>query len=105
MEIRQVGIIGHGFVGKILKRYFPEAKISDRDSDSRTIAEVLSSDIIFVAVNFPDNCLSKESKDQLERYFSVLTDKIIVIKSTFIPGTTDYFQAKYPRLRFAYNPE
>lgn len=104
--MNNIGIIGGaGFVGQILRRYYPDAKWSDKDSDDKTIAEVLSCDIIFVAVNFQDNCASEESKAALDRYFNPISGKTIIIKSTFIPGTLDWLQNKYPQNNFIYNPE
>ena len=33
------------------------------------------------------------------------TDKIVVIKSTVTPGTTEELAKKYPKTKFAFNPE
>lgn len=103
---KSIGIIGgKGFVGQILKQYYPGAITSDKYSDNEEIAKVLCCDIIFVAVNFKDNCASKESKMELDRYFNPVKDKVFVVKSTFVPGTLDYFQDKYPQNYFIYNCE
>lgn len=108
---KPIGIIGGGFVGQILKQYYPEAKVWDIDIAKSTASreEVLSQDYIFVAVNFQDNCSSNDSKDKLYQYFTEANnqkgEKFIIIKSTFVPGTLDYFQSEFPYLKFAYNPE
>ena len=33
------------------------------------------------------------------------TDKIVVLKSTIVPGTTASFEKKYPKVNFCFNPE
>ena len=110
MKTPSLGLIGGaGFVGKILRRYFGDIVWSDKDSTEEEIQHVLASNIIFIAVNFEDNCFSESSRKQLERYFDAIPvlgePLVIVFKSTFVPGTTDYFQAKYPQHKFIYNPE
>jgi len=107
--MKTLGLIGGGgFVGKILRRWFGDIVWIDKEAQSEEILEVIDRDIIFIAVNFADNCISDQSKAELDYYFSLLLDtkpRTIVFKSTFVPGTTDYFQNKYPAHRFAYNPE
>lgn len=102
-----IGIIGQGFIGLVLKRYYENAKVYDiRPGEWNSLDEVLSCDYVFVAVNMLDNCRSRESRAILEKYFKSMPDGVTVImKSTIVPGTTDYFQIKYPHLRFVYNPE
>ena len=106
MNRNSIGIIGGGFVGKILKRYYSDAKVYDIKGGFNSWSEVRKCEIIFVAVNMLDNCLGDDSRSQLNNYFLEM-DKgtIIIIKSTFVPRTTDWFQNKYPHIRFIYNPE
>lgn len=103
---KNIGILGGGFVGQILKRYHPEAKMYDINDKFDELGDVLKAHIIYVAINFVDNCSSDDSKNALHRYFaSMKSGTIVIIKSTFIPGTTDLFQQVYPGLRFVYNCE
>lgn len=106
--MKTIGIIGsNGFVGEILKKYYPEAIGYDIQGDCDPLSAVLSRDVIFIAINFQDNCRSKESYNILEEYCRQITnpEAIIIIKSTFVPGTTDKLQASYGALKFIYNPE
>lgn len=105
---KSCGILGGGFVGSILHKYYEGSKLYDVNPDrcKHKLEEVLNSKVIFIAVNFLDNCASENSKKQLEYYFEQMTvGTVVVIKSTFLPGSTDFFQDKYPNLRFCYNPE
>lgn len=105
--MKSIGIIGQGFVGKILKRYYPDAKVYDiAPGEWNPLREVLAQEIVFVAVNFSDNCFSQESRDKLNDYFAAMKPKtIVIVKSTFIPGTLDYFQELHKHLNFIYNCE
>lgn len=108
MDKKSIGIIGGGFVGQILKKYYTEAKVFDIKADLSThsLNEVLKSDYIFVAVNFQDNCWEEKNRFKLSDYFyNMKSGQIVIIKSTFVPGTLDYFQSTHPDLRFVYNPE
>ena len=106
--MKTISIIGsNGFIGQILKRYYPTANGYDIQGESDPLDVVLSRDIIFIAINFQDNCASKENYNILKEYFNKITnpEAIIIIKSTFIPGTTDKLQSDYGALKFIYSPE
>lgn len=102
-----IGILGGGFIGQVLKKYWPSAKIFDiKPGKWDKLEEVLSSDYIFISINFEDNCASFENRKIIENYLEKITnERVIIIKSTFIPGTTDYFQNKFKKLKIFYNPE
>lgn len=107
MKNKTKGIIGsNGFVGKILKRYYPDAIGYDINGECDELEQVMNCDIIFVAINLIDNCISDKSKDILCQYFERMkTGTIVVIKSTFVPGSLDWFRNKFSELIFVYNPE
>lgn len=101
-----IGIIGGGFVGKILKKYYKDALVYDISVKSDSEEAVLEQDIIFIAFNLVDNCRSEESYKAVARYaFNAPEGRIFIIKSTFIPGTTDTLQKEFPQHKFIYNPE
>lgn len=102
-----IGIIGsNGFIGQILKRYYPQAKGYDIKGVCNPWDEVRKCEMFFVCVNFQDNCAGDESKSALNNYFATMEKgSVVIIKSTFIPSTLDFFQEKYPYLRFVFNPE
>src|SRR3990167_10764287 len=104
---KTIGIIGsNGFIGQILKRYYPDAKGYDVRGPCDSWEEVRKAEVFFVCANFQDNCASEDSKSALNNYFATM-DKgsIVIIKSTFVPGTLDWFQNKYQHLRLVYNCE
>lgn len=111
-----VGIIGVGMVGGALARYFLEVKklkrgkdvfLYDADSKKGYGDDVNRADIVFVAVPTPrDKATGVCDTSIVEEAFGTLDDgKIIVIKSTVAPGTTDTLQRKFPRLKVLFSPE
>jgi len=103
-----IGIIGGGFVGSAIKSYFPTAKVFDKYKALDSIESVLESDYIFIAVPTPYNehHFDKSALDEaFETIGGNVADKVVIIKSTVEPGTTDYYQKKYPHLRVIFNPE
>ncbi len=111
----KVGIIGLGMVGTPLKRYFEERRghergttlfLFDTDPKKNYSDDINQADVIFVSVPTPrgDNGAAKISA--VEDSFKRLTSsKIVVIKSTVPPGTTEYFQKLYPQHKVLFNPE
>lgn len=114
-----VGIIGNGFVGSAMAAGFAlHARVRVYDTDkSKTIDDfedvIRNSEYVFLCLPTPMN-KDNNSKIDLSILDSSLSDiaklnpsddKIIIIKSTVIPGTTDKFGKKYPNLNIAFNPE
>ena len=101
---RTIGIIGGGFVGQILKKYYPSATVYDNVGECDALEDVLNREIIFIAFNLKDN--GATSYEQVAEYMrEAPADRIFVIKSTFVPGTTDKLQEEFPQHRIMYNPE
>lgn len=99
-----IGLLGGGFVGKILKKFYPHALMYDTNDKFDKLEDVLKQEIIFIAFNLTDNGI--ESYSEVEDYANIAPeDRIFVIKSTFVPGTTDRLQTDFPQHRFIYNPE
>ncbi len=111
----RIGVIGVGMVGTPLARYFEEREgylrgkelfLFDTNPDKNYDDDVGRADIIFVCVPTPP---AKDGSCDLSYVASALNSirgaKIIVIKSTVPPGTTELFQKKYPRHKFLFNPE
>ena len=110
-----IGVIGVGMVGTPLARYFSEVCgyergknlfLFDTDREKGFADDPNRADIVFVAVPTP------RAKDGLAD-LSHLQDavkkfrgsKIVVIKSTVPPGTTEWLQKRYPRHKWLFNPE
>lgn len=115
-----LGIIGYGFVGQAVANGFDKTssgkdsiRYYDKYKDSLSLEEVVSkSEFIFICLPTPmkeneegiDLTIIDESIKEVTKYTDG-TDKIIVIKSTVIPGTTARLEQKYPKSQFAFNPE
>lgn len=102
----RVGIIGGGFIGKVLKQYYPNAQVFDIKDSPNTLEEVLDNKYIFLAYNILDNCLSEVSLQSLYNYCEKMKDgTVVIIKSTFVPGTANKIQDRFPDLKIIYNCE
>ena len=116
MKDWKIGIVGIGMVGTPLKRWFEKIGykrnsdlfLSDIDPEKGYFDDINMADIIFIAVptprNFDGRCDLSAVKDTFWRINEYLT-KIIVIKSTVPPGTTEYFQKIYSNWKILFNPE
>lgn len=116
MKEWKIGIIGVGMVGAPLKRWFEENGyernsdlfLYDIDPKKDYFDDVNKADIIFIAVPTPRD---RDGGCDLTAVMSALRridrrlPKIIVIKSTVPPGTTQYFQDTFTRWKMLFNPE
>jgi UDPglucose 6-dehydrogenase len=121
----KIGIIGHGFVGRSIEYGFidhdvekgliPKHKvfIYDKFKTKHDLDTVLEeSEIIFMCLPTPyDEDLLKIDLSIFDDVMADIcpkiskTGKIVVIKSTVIPGTTRKYSELYPDIPFAMNPE
>lgn len=102
-------------VGGPLARFFADAAgyrrgrdlfLFDTDTAKGYDDDVSMADVIFVAVPTPRGERGAVNLDILALALSAIRgEKIIVIKSTVPPGTTEAFQRRYPRHKFLFNPE
>lgn len=114
-----IGIIGWGIVGKATGEAFstnPSNNIFWYDKIIKgpfSLEEVIkNSEFLFICVPTPmfhdnsgiDLSIVKEVVSQIAPKIKN-TKKILIIKSTVIPGTTKYFANKYQGTRFAMAPE
>lgn len=111
----KVGIIGLGVVGSHLKRYFEEYRsykhktnlfLFDSDPKKNYSDDINKAEVIFICVSTPcssnGNCDLSAVKNSIE---SIKKNKIVVIKSTVPPGTTELVQRERPDLKLFFNPE
>lgn len=109
--MRKIGIVGVGMVGGALRRYFEQHRrikplLYDKGKNLGSPEEVNKADIIFICVPTP---YDKERGFDLSYIEDALQnikgEKIVVIKSTILPGTTEMLQKKYPQHKILHNPE
>lgn len=114
----KIGIIGNGFVGSAIMHGFvlhsESIMVYDKDEKRAThsMEELATkSDVIFVCVPTPmfesgecDLSIVNSVVNELSQY-SCIDDKVVVIKSTVVPGTTEALASKYPDMNFVFNPE
>jgi len=106
----KIGVVGsHGMVGTQVREWFKQfgdVYCYDKGKEMGSIEEVNKADLIFVAVPTPYKENEEYDLSYLEEAIAKIPDgKIVVIKSTVTPGTTDYLQNKYPNKKFMFNPE
>jgi len=109
-KIMKIGIIGVGMVGSASKKWFEkqdcELFLYDKYKKIGSIEEVNKADYIYVCVPTPyikdlgcDTSIVEEVVGQIEE------GKVVIIKSTIVPGTTEYIQSKFPNHKILFNPE
>lgn len=115
-----IGIIGYGFVGQAVANGFNVAssgkdtiRFYDKYKESEILEDVIKkSEFIFVCLPTPmkddesgiDLSIINEMAEEFTKHTDN-TDKIVIIKSTVTPGTTVSLEKKYPKTKFAFNPE
>lgn len=111
----KIGIVGVGMVGTPLKRYLEEVKgygrgvtlfLYDSDPKKGYADDMDKVDAVFVCVPTPRGVSGEADLSHLGSAIqNVAGRKIVIIKSTVPPGTTEYFQKKYSGHKFLFNPE
>lgn len=109
-----IGIIGFGFVGQATAFSFAptmNVKVYDIDKSKSThsLDEVLKQKFVFVCVPTPMKQNGEQDLSYVEGFFDSiqkykLNDTIFILKSTVLPGTTQYVKEKY-KLNIVFNPE
>ena len=110
----KIGIIGQGFVGNAVyqkfKSYYKiETYDLDESKSNSTEHSVMSNEIVFVCLPTPMNedgsCNTSIVESVLDKIELIGEAKIVVIKSTLPPGTTQRLNNKYHNFKVAFNPE
>ena len=117
--MKKIGIIGNGFVGSAIAFAFGlDAKVRVHDKnpkkDIHPIEETINkSEFVFVCVPTPMTSVTGGKIDLsiMDAAFREIlkvdngADRIYIIKSTVVPGTTKLFKRRYPNLKIVFNPE
>jgi len=107
----KIGIIGIGTVGKAVKYWFDKKKypffLYDKYKKIGSPEEINKADIVFICVPTPFYEKGKGYNNQaiIESLNILSGSKIVVIKSTILPGSTEKFQKKFSQHKILFNPE
>ena len=119
----KVGIIGLGYVGGAVHNWFQSRKapptdlfLYDKFKEIGSVEEVNKANIVFIAVPTPyhEGPAYVEASSGRRGYddsaimycLNILKKpKIVVIKSTILPGSTEMYQRKFPRHSILFSPE
>lgn len=112
---KKIGIVGFGFVGRAIAHGFAlhaDIKMYDKYDDSYFSIEetVRDSEFVFLCVPTP---MEESGKQDPSNVLDAVSDiarvtnehKIIIIKSTVVPGTTRKLAHQFPEYSFVSNPE
>lgn len=108
----KIGIVGVGYVGGALKYWLDKEGLQsffyDKYKGVGSLDELNKAEIVFICLPTP----FLEEKEQgfddsavLEVLEKIKDPKVIVIRSTVLPGSTENYQKKFPQHRFLMNPE
>lgn len=106
-----IGIMGAGFVGGALLKYFRLVKklrplVYDKYKRLGSLADINRADVVFVCVPTPFHPRKGFDLSFVEDALkSIAGQKIVVIKSSIIPGTTETLQKNFSRHKLLFNPE
>lgn len=106
-KIERIAVIGLGMVGSQVRKWFKDSLGYDIDPEKQSDSweEVSKADCFFLCLPTPYKEGGYDMSYLDETIAKIPDGKIIVIKSTVLPGTTDAFQDKYPNKTFIFNPE
>ena len=114
LKINTLGIIGQGFVGTavnegLAKHYTIETYDIAKDSTCNSLKELHDkSDIVFVCLPTPMDKYGACHLGIIEPVLEELNSfgrKIVVVKSTIPPGTTESWNKTYENISIVFNPE
>ncbi len=117
--MKKIGIIGNGFVGSAIVHGFvlhtKDILIHDKNPQKslNNLEElVLKTDLIFLCLPTPmhengecDLQIIKSCLEEIRQTNIDCSNKIFVLKSTVVPGTTRDLSELFPQFSFVFNPE
>ena len=105
-----IGFIGQGYVGKnyaddFEQRGFPTVRYALEEPYRENKEKIAACDIVFIAVPTPTTPEGFDDSIVREAIGLAGAGKIVIVKSTIVPGTTKSFQDQYPDRVVFYSPE
>ena len=108
----KIGIVGVGYLGGAVKYWFDKqgfpAVFYDKHKEIGSLQDLNKADVVFICLptpyieegnkGFDDSAIQETLKE-------IRGEKIIVIRSTVVPGSTENYQKAFPRHKFLMNPE
>lgn len=106
----KIGFIGQGWIGKnyaddFEKRGFDIIRYALEEPHAKNKDKIKDCDIVFIAVPTPTTLKGFDDSILREAVKLVGEDKIVVIKSTLLPGTTESIQEENPDIFVIHSPE
>lgn len=103
-----IGVIGVGVVGGAVVEFYKNTRrvfVYDKAKKIGNIGDAGNADFVFLCLPTPTN----KGVQDLSAFDEVVPDlpagKLVIIKSTTLPGMTARFQKMRPDVRFLHNPE
>jgi UDPglucose 6-dehydrogenase len=108
----KIGIVGVGYLGGAVKYWFDRQKFESffyyKHKEIGSLCDLNKAEVIFVCLPTPFVEEGDQGFDD-SAIWEVLRElkgeKIIVIRSTVLPGSTEKYQQKFPQHKFLMNPE
>jgi UDPglucose 6-dehydrogenase len=105
-----VGIMGLGVVGDGVQHYFQrtdhEIRVYDPKRGLGSVQSINEADVVFICVPTPHLPERGVDDSAIENAIGLLKgSKVVIIKSTVLPGTTEAFQTRYSQHCLLFNPE
>lgn len=106
----KIGFIGQGWIGKnyadnFIERGFEVVRYALESEYIGNKEKIADCDVVFIAVPTPTTPAGFDDDLVREAVKLVGKNKIAVIKSTILPGTTESIQAQYPQIFVFHSPE
>lgn len=108
----KIGIVGVGYLGGAVKYWFDKQNFQsffyDKHKGIGSLQDLNKAEIVFICLPTPfieENNKEFDDSAILEVLERIGGEKIIIIRSTVIPGSTESYQKKYPQHKFLMNPE
>jgi len=118
--LKTVGVMGLGMVGGAMFSYFKKSRgfvpgetlfgFDPMKEGFTDLAPLQAADVVFVAVPTPyltgeDGKVGFDLSYVRQAISSLEGSKVVVIKSTVLPGATDQLQSEFPQHKILFNPE